>query len=73
MNLKCFDSPLSLCIALLMLQSIVACQRTKYHHDVKVDENLGFEIFENNLPVNWIIYPDLSVLVRLDYFGNNFS
>ena len=49
MNLKCFDSPLSLCIALLMLQSIVACQRTKYHHDVKVDENLGFEIFEPEL------------------------
>ncbi len=65
MNLKCFDSPLSLCLALLMLQSIVACQRTKYHHDVKVDENLGFEIFENNLPVNWIIYAPEDAVYRV--------
>ena len=65
MNLKCFDSPLSLCIALLMLQSIVACQRTKYHHDVKVDENLGFEIFENHLPVNWIIYAPEDAVYRV--------
>jgi hypothetical protein len=35
-----------------MLLSIAACQRTRYYHDVKVDENLGFEFFENNLPVN---------------------
>lgn len=65
MKLKCFDSLLSLCLALLMLLSIAACQRTRYYHDVKVDENLGFEFFENNLPVNWIIYAPEDAVYRV--------
>jgi hypothetical protein len=43
-----------------MLLSIAACQRTRYYHDVKVDGNLGFEFFENNLPVN----PDKENVIR---------
>jgi hypothetical protein len=56
------------CITLLLLFSFTACLRTKLHHDSKAGENLGFEYFDNNLPVNWIIYDpkDLACKVTAD-------